>query len=605
MRRFLLGFLLVVGVALCGEYESTLEDLVFLNYKIQQSKKVKKPTQAKNIARLQDDKTYGLKKLALDVLMTSEDFLSALQQVSEDQQNLKEEYKQKVKIQGESALLLQRLQIENLELTKIMLDFAFNIQKDINMFSQKQEVLNIVKAASEALQKQPTFDNAHPKDPQTSKELEIYRETLMTYQEIIQYFLEYPRSLFPQNALINLSVGWILQQLNAWIPIESTTLTFAKSILSLVVLLILIALRSLLARGVFLLINTFAHFSKDHTLHDKICRDIAKPVTYVLLVIGLDIAVSILYYPNVPPPKVDVWFGMSYIALSVWFGITILNSYGVGLMSNILQKKDGFRKEAINLILKISYFVLVLIGILVELSYLGFDVSTIMASLGIGGLAVALALKDMLANFFASVMLLFENSFSQGDWIVCDNLEGTVVEMGLRRTTIRTFDNALVLVPNSTLANGPILNWNRREMGRRIKMSIGVTYDSPMESIRQCIKDIREMLLAHPGIAKSGEDGIRVDNYEFTLKQNIVSIQDLLGYKNNLFVVLDAFEDSSINILVYCFTKTVVWGEFLTTKEDVMFKIMGIVERNNLSFAFPSQSVYVESLPKLESGKFS
>ena len=606
MRRFLLSFLLTISVALCGEYESTLEDLVFLNYQIQQTKKVKKPTQAKNIAELQDDKVYGLKKLALDALISSDDFLSALQQVNEEQENLKEAYKKKVKIQGESALLLERLQIENLELSKIMLDFAFNIQRDVNIFSQKQEVLNIVKTASEALQKQPTFDNAHPKDPHTSKELKAYRETLMTYQEIIQYFLEYPRALFPQNALINLSVGWILQQLDAWIPIESTTLTLAKGVLSLIVLLILIALRPLLAKGVFLLINIFAHFSsKDHALRDKICRDIAKPVTYVLLVIGLDIAVSILYYPNVPPRKVEVWFGMSYIALSAWFSIIILNSYGVGLMSNILQKKDGFRKEAINLILKISYFVIILIGILVELTYLGFNVSTIMASLGIGGLAVALALKDMLANFFASVMLLFENSFSQGDWIVCDGLEGTVVEMGLRRTTIRTFDNALVLVPNSTLANGAILNWNRREMGRRIKMSIGVTYDSPMESIKQCIRDIREMLLTHPDIAKSSEDGIKVDSYEFALKQNIVSMQDLLGYKNNLFVVLDAFEDSSINILVYCFSKSVVWGDYLTTKEDVMLKIMKIVEKNNLSFAFPSQSVYVESLPKLESSRLS
>ena len=136
-------------------------------------------------------------------------------------------------------------------------------------------------------------------------------------------------------------------------------------------------------------------------------------------------------------------------------------------------------------------------------------------------------------------------------------------------------------------------------------MSVGVTYDSPMESIKQCIRDIREMLLAHPDIAKSSEDGIKVDSYEFALKQNIVSMQDLLGYKNNLFVVLDAFEDSSINILVYCFSKSVVWGDYLTTKEDVMLKIMKIVEKNNLSFAFPSQSVYVESLPKLESSRLS
>lgn len=228
---------------------------------------------------------------------------------------------------------------------------------------------------------------------------------------------------------------------------------------------------------------------------------------------------------------------------------------------------------------------------------MGFNVSAILASLGIGGLAVAFALKDMLANFFASVMLLFENSFSQGDWIECNGIEGTVVEIGLRRTIIRTFENALISMPNITLSDKPITNWTRRKMGRRIKFSIGLTYDSPREEIKKVIEEIHAMLLSHPDIATDTQ-AIEFSDYELAFKQNVVSMEDFLGYKHNLYVGLDELADSSINILIYCYTKSIKKVEYMAAKQNVIFKIMEIVERHSLSFAFPSQSLYVESMPK-------
>ncbi|WP_162165998.1 mechanosensitive ion channel family protein, partial [Campylobacter fetus] len=92
--------------------------------------------------------------------------------------------------------------------------------------------------------------------------------------------------------------------------------------------------------------------------------------------------------------------------------------------------------------------------------------------------------------------------FSQGDWIVCAGVEGTVVEIGLRKTTVRTFDNALVFVPNSKIMSENVKNWNRRKVGRQIKMTIGLSYSCSKKSIEACINDIRTMLLNHPGIAK-------------------------------------------------------------------------------------------------------
>lgn len=373
----------------------------------------------------------------------------------------------------------------------------------------------------------------------------------------------------------------------------------AKIILSLFTFIVLLACRKIVARIVLRIVDFFVKFTRhNEEIQNKIRNDITTPISWFLLFWSIDISLDILYYPSLISAKIQVWFGVVYIILFAWFIISLLKGYGGAFISTIAQKSsDGFRKEVINLILKIIYFIVFVFALLAILKHLGFNISTIVASLGIGGLAVALAVKDLLANFFASVMLLFDNSFSQGDWIVCGDIEGTVVEMGLRRTTVRTFDNALLFVPNSELANKSIRNWNRRKVGRRMKMNIGLTYDSPREKLEKCVLQIRKLLLDSPNISKSDDDR-GVIEYEAAFKKDIVSIDDYLGYKSTLMVFIDEFAPSSINILIYCFTKTVAWAEFLEVKEEIMLEIMKIVEENNLSFAFPSQSLYVETFPQ-------
>ena len=337
----------------------------------------------------------------------------------------------------------------------------------------------------------------------------------------------------------------------------------------------------------------FVKHDSDRQTKGRIVEIIKRPMLLTLIAYAIDICVSIAYYPAPMPIKFANFLTITFVVAVTWLILSVLNGYGMVLI-NELTKKSG-RKEVINLILKIIYFIIFVIALLIVLSKLGFNVSAIIASLGIGGLAVALATKDILANFFASVMLLFDNSFSQGDWIVCGDIEGTVVEIGLRKTTVRTFDNALIFVPNSKLASDPIRNWSRRKMGRRIRMLIGLEYSATTEQIKKCVDEIKQMLIDHPDIAKGDDMGSKkASRYD----RGIVSIDDLAGYKSNLFVVVDEFADSSINILVYCFSKTIVWGEFLAVKEDVMLKIMNIVEANGLGFAFPSQSLYVEEVKK-------
>ncbi|MDQ7068136.1 MAG: mechanosensitive ion channel family protein [Sulfurimonas sp.] len=220
------------------------------------------------------------------------------------------------------------------------------------------------------------------------------------------------------------------------------------------------------------------------------------------------------------------------------------------------------------------------------------NLTAVLSGLGIGGFAVAFAAKDTISNFFGTLSILFSDVFSQGDWIEIDGNQGVVVEIGLRVTTIRTFDNALIAIPNGTFASKDVKNWDKRILGRRIKMHIGVKYDSKSEDIKNAIQEIRVMLDKHPQIATKATKYSHHNERTHTAK--LVSKDDLEGVKNNLLVYLDEFSDSSINILIYCFSKSVKWAEWLETKEDVMHKIMAILEKNNLEFAFPSLSIYKE-----------
>jgi len=234
------------------------------------------------------------------------------------------------------------------------------------------------------------------------------------------------------------------------------------------------------------------------------------------------------------------------------------------------------------------------IGLLIVLYFAGVNLTAVLSGLGIGGFAVAFAAKDTISNFFGTLSILFSDVFSQGDWVVVDGKEGVVVEIGLRVTTLRTFDNALIAIPNGTFASKDVKNWNRRSLGRRIKMKLGITYGSKSADIKNAIVEIREMLDKHPNIATVNT------KYEHNLSQGarLVSRDDLEGVKKTLLVYLDEFGDSSMNILLYCFTKSVQWDEWLETKEDVMHKIMEIFEKNSLEFAFPSMSIYNEENSK-------
>jgi MscS family membrane protein len=275
----------------------------------------------------------------------------------------------------------------------------------------------------------------------------------------------------------------------------------------------------------------------------------------------------------------------------MWLIYRVINVVATIKIAEINLESHSIKNEMINIGIKIVNFIIVTIGLLLILYFAGVNLTAVLSGLGIGGFAVAFAAKDTLSNFFGTLSILFSDMFSQGDWIEVDGKEGTVIEIGLRVTTLRTFDNAVISIPNSVLTNNEVKNWNKRIIGRRIKMKIGIKYNSPYNNIKQAISEIRDMLEKHPDISTEHKQH-RYTKHRYT---KLVSQNDFQGIKKTLLVYLDEFADSSINILIYCFSTSVKWEEWLATKEDVMYKIMEILEKNNLEFAFPSLSVYREN----------
>ena len=469
------------------------------------------------------------------------------------------------------------------EIKKLIQDTLLNLQiKDFSNIKNKISELNIKDDQNATLNKKYSNLISNKK----------------TYEEILSY-LSKNTNLLTGNALfVGLNLKFIIDYINDLSPFEASAINLGKIIPIILIMVLLFSIRRFLANIIYFVFTLFnKNKEKNIEIKTQVVDLIKKPLGVLLIAYGVDICLSIFYYPSPVPLIFNKAFGVIFILLYSWLIIEIINGYGIIIISKLAKKSS--RKEVLNLVVKILYIVVIIVAFLLILTKMGINVSAIVASLGIGGLAVALATKDIIANLFASIMVLFDNSFSQGDWIVVGNVEGTVVETGLRKTTIRTFDNSLVFVPNSKIIDNNIVNWSRRKVGRQIKMFLGLNYSTPPHMVEQVIKEIKEMLYTHPGIANPTKKDA-LNDMRFKYRQSIVSLDDLAGYKNNLFVTLDKFDDSSINIMIYCFTKSVVWAEFLDVKQDVMIKMMKILEKNKVGFAFPSKSVYIEETPMLK-----
>lgn len=307
---------------------------------------------------------------------------------------------------------------------------------------------------------------------------------------------------------------------------------------------------------------------------DDFLNCIRKPAELLVVIIGLFIAMQVLQLPTEP---VNLRRG-TYAILKVlvtfdigWALFNLVDLLDVFLSGWVSKTESTLDDHLMPFIRKSLRAFIIFLAVIMTIQNLGYSISGLLASLGIGGLAVALAAKDTLSNIFGSFMIILDRPFHLGDWVKAGDMEGVVEEVGFRSTKIRTFAKTLITVPNNIIANLAIDNFSRMPK-RRIKLNVGVTYETSPAQMRQAVSKIREMLKNHPAIEQ-----------DFFL----VNFTD--------------YGASSLDIMVYCFTTTTVWGEYLDAREDVCLKIMDILEALGLEIAFPSRSIYLRRQKDMES----
>jgi MscS family membrane protein len=301
-------------------------------------------------------------------------------------------------------------------------------------------------------------------------------------------------------------------------------------------------------------------------LDDLLLESVRKPLELLVLAIGMFVAVQVLQLPEDPVNA----RGFAYALLKVlvttsvaWALFNMVGVLGIWLEELATRTDNALDDHLVPFISKTLRVFIVILALIMAIQNLGYSTSGLLASLGIGGMALALASKDALSNIFGSLMIIFDRPFKIGDVVLAEGMEGVVEEVGFRSTKIRTFNKSLISVPNSMIANMPIDNITLSNK-RRIRMTIGVTYDATTLQLRDLTARIRGLLQQHPGIDSEAVQ---------------VSFTD--------------FGASSLDILIQCFTITPNWNEYMDIREEVCLQIMEVLEELDLSFAFPSRTVYL------------
>ena len=301
-----------------------------------------------------------------------------------------------------------------------------------------------------------------------------------------------------------------------------------------------------------------------------------KPISIFIWLIGISWAADIVaadsqaaIFEAVGPIR-----EMAVIILLAWFLVDFVKRAEQELLNReVPEEEDALDETTVYAIGKLLRLSVIITAALVLMQTLGYSISGILAFGGIGGIAIGFAAKDLLANFFGGLMIYLDRPFAVGDWVRSADraIEGTVEHIGWRLTRIRTFDKRPLYVPNSIFTNITVENPSRM-LNRRIYETIGLRYADSAQ-IEPIVNGVKNMLIEHDEIAS-----------------------DL-----TMIVNFNAYGPSSLDFFVYTFTKTTDWVHFHKVKQDVLLKILAIIDAHGADIAFPTSTVHVPDGVRLES----
>lgn len=300
---------------------------------------------------------------------------------------------------------------------------------------------------------------------------------------------------------------------------------------------------------------------------DAIIEQLENPIILLISSGALFFGLSIL--------KLDGWLfsvGSTVVQMGISFAIfwalyNVTDSFVAYLTYLSKTSRLPIDGHILPIVRRTVKVLIVVFGVLISIQNLGINVMSLLAGLGLGGLAFALAAKDTAANLFGSLMILSDRPFRVGDDIVFQGLEGSIEEIGLRSTKVRTYYNSQVSIPNSMLAADKVDNLGRR-MFRRTKTMIGVTYDTTPEQMEAFLEGIKNIILANEYSRKEG-----------------------------FHVVFTGFGDSSLDIMLYFFLKVPNFAFELVQRQRIYMEILRLAQELEVDFAFPTTTLHVDTLP--------
>jgi MscS family membrane protein len=247
----------------------------------------------------------------------------------------------------------------------------------------------------------------------------------------------------------------------------------------------------------------------------------------------------------------------------VWAAYRLVDLVSVYLLEQARRSRTRLDDALVPLIPKTLKIFVTVVGIVFVADNLNIDITSLLAGLGLGGLAFALAAKEMVQNLFGSVSVLLDRTFAVGDWVVIGDAEGTVERIGFRSTRLRTFYNSVLTLPNSQLITASVDNMGQRRY-RRMSTRLSLTYNTPPDRIEAFCEGIRELVRQHPYMRK-----------------------------DFFHVYFNEYGAASLNVLVYVFWETPDWATELRERHRSLLDILRLAHRLDVEFAYPTQTLYL------------
>ena len=294
-----------------------------------------------------------------------------------------------------------------------------------------------------------------------------------------------------------------------------------------------------------------------------------KPLKVFFIILGIYLAIVFLRTPlQINEQVMDIVTKAFKIISVIEIAVGLANSFtsktilGKKLRKSLSDKMDD---TVFEFVLKITRVLIYIIAIFLVLAILEINLTGLVAGLGLGGVIVTLAAQDTAKNLFGGLVIFIDKPFVVGDCIEMGEYEGTIEDITFRTTRVRTYENALVNIPNSIIADASVINWSKMEK-RRYKTNLCIQLNTPLEKLELLKTKIEKMLRERESV-----------------------------YDDSIIVKFDQITDNGINILIYTYTNSVNYASYLKEVEDINIKIMKILKEENIELAYDTKTIYVKN----------